>query len=75
MMDIKFLNYDNKQKNFDSMKNIEKERKLQSRKAKVLNEIEEKQMEAYNNDYEKVVENIKLTENIDKDEYKNMKET
>jgi len=50
MMDIKFLKYENEQKNQDAMKTIDRERLLQNKKAKVLNSLEERKMDDYKED-------------------------
>lgn len=74
MMDIKFLKYENEHKNQEMMKNLDKERQLQNKKAKVLNNLEERKMDDYRQDFEKVVDEIKYTENVDKAEFKDMRD-
>jgi len=49
-MDIKFLKYENDLKNQELMKNIDKERSLQNKKAKVLNTLGERKLEEYKQD-------------------------
>lgn len=50
IMDIKFLKRENDKKNEQLMKNIDKERILQNKKAKVLNVLEERKLDDYKQD-------------------------
>lgn len=69
-MDIKAIKYEQEQVKQENIRKAEYERSLQNHKANILNSLEERQAEDQRREFEKVVEEIKYTENVDANEVK-----
>lgn len=69
-MDIKAIKYEQEQVKQENIRKAEYERSLQNHKANILNSLEERQAEDQRREFEKVVEEIKYTENVDAAEVK-----